>query len=169
MAPVPPTPPSDRTSKIPPIHLQCLDLSHPGAQRFFNFSSSPYLLLSSSCAKVLKALYPDELASSVSDSTGAGPHIRSVTLHLREFGGVAHTCGSLLDTEHKEVHLSTSYLRGIQGESGRIRSEIEGVVVHELVHVFQWNGRGTCPGGVIEGIADWVRFKEGLGPVCPLL
>lgn len=30
--------------------------------------------------------------------------------------------------------------------------------------MFQWTGENTCPSGVIEGIADWVRLKEGLGP-----
>lgn len=42
--------------------------------------------------------------------------------------------------------------------------EIQGVVLHEMVHVWQHNGRGTAPGGLIEGIADWVRLKEGFVP-----
>lgn len=37
------------------------------------------------------------------------------------------------------------------------------MLVHELVHCFQHNGRGTCPGGLIEGIADWVRLRANLG------
>lgn len=40
---------------------------------------------------------------------------------------------------------------------------MHGVLVHELVHCFQHNGRGTCPGGLIEGIADWVRLRADLG------
>ena len=41
--------------------------------------------------------------------------------------------------------------------------EIRGVVTHEAVHAFQHNGHGSCPGGLIEGIADYVRMKAGLG------
>lgn len=41
--------------------------------------------------------------------------------------------------------------------------EIRGVLVHELVHCFQYNGKGSCPGGLVEGIADWVRLNANLG------
>lgn len=41
--------------------------------------------------------------------------------------------------------------------------EIHGVLVHELVHCYQYNGHGHCPGGLIEGIADWVRLRANLG------
>lgn len=30
---------------------------------------------------------------------------------------------------------------------------MKGVLQHELVHCFQNNGKGTCPGGLIEGMA----------------
>lgn len=33
-----------------------------------------------------------------------------------------------------------------------------------MVHCWQHDARGTAPGGLIEGIADWVRLKAGLGP-----
>jgi len=48
--------------------------------------------------------------------------------------------------------------------ASHIRNEILGVVYHELVHVWQNNGLGTCPGGLIEGIADFVRYKSGYVP-----
>jgi hypothetical protein len=28
-----------------------------------------------------------------------------------------------------------------------------GVLVHEIVHCYQYDAKGTCPGGLIEGIA----------------
>jgi hypothetical protein len=31
------------------------------------------------------------------------------------------------------------------------------------VHCFQWDAEGSCPGGLIEGVADWVRLRAGLG------
>lgn len=49
-----------------------------------------------------------------------------------------------------------------------------GVLVHEMVHVLQWDGTADksggsggshrAPGGLIEGIADYVRLKANLAP-----
>jgi hypothetical protein len=38
------------------------------------------------------------------------------------------------------------------------------VLTHELVHCYQWDAEGTCPGGLIEGVADWVRLNCDLSP-----
>jgi hypothetical protein len=64
--------------------------------------------------------------------------------------GVAYTQGSQLDDDHKEIHFSTDY---IESAASRAQDEIFGVLVHEMVHCFQYNANGTCPGGLIEGIA----------------
>lgn len=77
-------------------------------------------------------------------------------------GGVAYTTGSDLDDDHKEIHFSLDYINGIP--SARQKEEIQGVLVHEMVHCWQWNAMGTAPGGLIEGIADFVRLKAGLSP-----
>ena len=77
-------------------------------------------------------------------------------------GGVAYTTGSDIDDDHKEIHFSLDYIKDIASE--RQQQEIQGVLVHEMVHCWQWNGLGTCPGGLIEGIADFVRLKAGLSP-----
>ncbi|KAG9693575.1 PBSP domain protein, partial [Aureobasidium melanogenum] len=94
------------------------------------------------------------------------PGTRSVTLILRDMDGVAYTTGSDIDNDHKEIHLSLSYLNHVasQKASYSARTELLGVVCHELVHCFQWNARGTCNGGLIEGIADWVRLNAGFIP-----
>lgn len=77
-------------------------------------------------------------------------------------GGVAYTTGSDIDDDHKEIHFSLDYINSIKSE--RQKEEIQGVLVHEMVHCWQWNGIGTAPGGLIEGIADFVRLKAGLSP-----
>lgn len=104
--------------------------------------------------------------------------MRSVTLYLEDMDGVAHTMGSDLDNDHKEIHFST---RHIENNKQRAKDEIMGVIVHEMVHCFQYNAKGSCPGGLIEGIAglftylrlliidaqrcaDYVRLKAGLSP-----
>ena len=33
-----------------------------------------------------------------------------------------------------------------------------------MVHAYQWDALGSAPGGLIEGIADFVRLKAGLAP-----
>lgn len=76
--------------------------------------------------------------------------------------GVAYTKGSDLDQDHKEIHFSLDYIKGIS--PARQEDEIEGVIVHEMVHCWQWNAVGTAPLGLIEGIADFVRLKAGLSP-----
>lgn len=77
--------------------------------------------------------------------------------------GVAYTTSTELDTDHKEIHFSLSYISQISPAS-RQAHEITGVLTHELVHCYQFNAQGTCPGGLIEGIADWVRLQCGLEP-----
>ncbi|BGP39356.1 hypothetical protein JCM10449v2_003294 [Rhodotorula kratochvilovae] len=147
-------------SHLPTLHLRCLDLADEGSEVFFAHTSSPHAVLSHAASNVLQLLYPTK------DSHP--PPVRSITLHLRSFDGVAYTCGSHLDNEHKEVHLSLSYLAGVAARAGsdgkRVRQEIEGVLTHELVHAFQYDGGGTVPGGVIEGVADWLRGEAGLAP-----
>jgi hypothetical protein len=77
--------------------------------------------------------------------------------------GVAYTTGSELDSEHKEIHFSLDYIHN-SISSARMTDEIMGVLTHEMVHCYQYNAFGTCPGGLIEGIADWVRLNAKLSP-----
>ncbi|KAL2006385.1 hypothetical protein VTN00DRAFT_9053 [Thermoascus crustaceus] len=103
------------------------------------------------------------------------PPTRSVTLVLRDFSGVAYTTGIDLDNDHKEIHFSLSYIRTWTTRYPDPVSELAGVLTHELVHCYQHisppqapDGDGEPvprpPGGLIEGIADFVRLKAGLVP-----
>lgn len=76
--------------------------------------------------------------------------------------GVAYTVGNDLDDDHKEIHFSLDYIHKIT--AARKTHEIMGVLTHEMVHCYQYNGFGSAPGGLIEGIADWVRLNANLGP-----
>ena len=139
----------------PRLRVVCRDLNHAGANAFFNYNN-PATSLSQSVNAVLSTLY---------QPTRTNDHIpptRSVTLILRSMDGVAYTTGSDLDDDHKEIHLSLDYVS--KAPSARAQDEIQGVLVHEMVHCWQWNGLGTAPVGLTEGIADFVRLEAGLSP-----
>lgn len=140
------------------LRLKAPDLNHPGAPIFFR-NCNPSTALSFAVDSVLTCLY---------EPTRTNAHIpptRSVTLIYRSMPGVAYTTGSSLDDDHKEIHLSMDYIGAVPSEPpNRQRDEIQGVLVHEMVHCWQWNAIGTAPSGLIEGIADFVRLKAGLSP-----
>lgn len=148
--------PSDPKFDLPKLRLEIRDLNHPAAAHFLSAVNAS-TALATAVHSVLNLLY-----ESPSNPTTHAPPTRSVTLILRDMGGVAYTTGSDLDDDHKEIHFSMSYIAGITSE--RRTDEIMGVLTHEMVHCFQWNAHGTCPGGLIEGIADWVRLNSKLSP-----
>ncbi|KAH7160908.1 peptidase of plants and bacteria-domain-containing protein [Dactylonectria macrodidyma] len=143
--------------KLPKLRIEIRDLSHPGAKHFLDAVNAAECL-ATAAQNVLALLY-----SSPDCPTTTLPPTRSITLILRDMSGVAYTTGSDLDSDHKEVHFSLSYIDRINPPSRRTE-EVTGVITHEFVHCFQRNGFGTCPGGLIEGIADWVRLNCRLSP-----
>lgn len=140
----------------PKLRLEIRDLDHPGATKFLS-AVNVGTIFSVAVKNVQRLLYraPSEPHTNV-------PPTRSVTLILRDMGGVAYTTGTELDPDHKEIHFSLSYIDGI--DTSRLTAEITGVLTHELVHCYQWDACGSCPGGLIEGIADWVRLSCDLSP-----
>ncbi len=160
------SPPTAATPPLPKLRLEIRDLVHPGAGVFLR-NADAAAVLAKGIADIYSLLYPSTAAASTTTAASAfvstPPPTRSVTLVLRDMGGVAYTTGSDLDDDHKEIHFSLGYIEGTAA-SGLAAAEIAGVLTHELVHCYQWNGRGTCPGGLIEGIADWVRLRAALGP-----
>ncbi|KAI2465092.1 BSP-domain-containing protein [Annulohypoxylon bovei var. microspora] len=158
---------------LPRLRLHIEDLSHPGSTVFLTSVTAP-AVLESSIKSIHKHLYSSPSPSSQPTTTSTTttplppsspthpPPTRSVTLLLRPIPGVAYTTGSDLDADHKEIHFSLSYLSSIA--AARRSAEIRGVLLHELVHCYQWNGVGSAPGGLIEGVADWVRLRSDLAP-----
>ncbi|KAH7106792.1 plant basic secretory protein [Auriculariales sp. MPI-PUGE-AT-0066] len=150
---MPPTPTGTEPWPVPPLHLRVVNLDTPGARKFFAHVNDPTAVFKAAVRDVFVWLYTQQ---------SVPRHVRSVTIILRSMGGVAHTTGSELDNDHKEIHFSLDYIAGIPED--RAVSEIKGVLTHEMVHCFQFNGKGTCPGGLIEGIADYVRLRAGYVP-----
>ncbi|KAK4554025.1 hypothetical protein LTR86_008866 [Recurvomyces mirabilis] len=133
----------------PTLRLHLQDLSHDGSSIFLsNIKGSEDL--EQQCQNVLNLLY---------DHDSKRPGTRSVTFVLRAYDGLAYTTGIDLDQDHKEIHINLDYLLKIRGD---VRHELLGVICHELVHCFQWAAEGTANGGLIEGMADYVRLDAGL-------
>jgi hypothetical protein len=138
--------------RVPDLRLQIWDVTNPMIPEILSLLDMG-TLLQEAYESVLSILYTKH--SKI-------PEVRSITLYLRSFEGVAHTKGNELDDAHKEIHLSLDYVSQVSAE--RRKEEILGVMRHEMVHVWQWNALGTAPGGLIEGIADFVRLRSDLGP-----
>ncbi|KAI1459328.1 BSP-domain-containing protein [Annulohypoxylon moriforme] len=177
------TPDEEKDQKsvdIPRLRLHIEDLSHTGSAIFLSSVQAP-AVLKSSIESIHKHLYGFPFSSSPSPSSASSPpqpttttttfppsfpthppKPRSITLLLRPIPGVAYTTGSDLDSAHKEIHFSLPYISSIP--LPRQPHEITGVLLHELVHCYQWDGQGSAPGGLIEGIADWVRLQCDLAP-----
>ncbi|KAH7518048.1 uncharacterized protein LOC107405778 [Ziziphus jujuba] len=87
-------------------------------------------------------------------SAATRKNVQKVTLIIEDIGGIAFAINN-------EIHVSARY---IGGYSGDVKREITGILYHESTHIWQWNGNGQTPGGLIEGIADFVRLKAGYAP-----
>ncbi|OAA67733.1 PBSP domain protein [Akanthomyces lecanii RCEF 1005] len=154
--PAPATPAHKGDFQLPTLRLEVRDLQNKGVLRALaaiNFGECVR-----ACAhNVLRHLYQHP-----SRAPCPLPTTRSVTFILRDMDGVAYTTGSDLDNDHKEIHFSTRHIDNQSPE--RITDELYGVITHELVHCFQYDGHRTCKGGLIEGVADWVRLRCGHVP-----
>ncbi|KAJ5161566.1 hypothetical protein N7492_006958 [Penicillium capsulatum] len=167
----------------PKLRLHVEDLRHPASRAFLTVIPDVASTLETALNNIIKYLYtPSKHATSSSHWPVFSPSIpptRSVTVFLRDFGGVAYTTGTELDDDHKEIHISLPYIvHCTAGQSAKADPlhELVGVLTHELVHCYQHTTppdsdetRGKRevthpPGGLIEGIADFVRLKAGLEP-----
>ncbi|VDB84182.1 unnamed protein product [Peniophora sp. CBMAI 1063] len=159
MAP-PPTPPPASSAPTPPddedkwpkptLTLRLDDLAHEGTKLFLKALPDPPTDLRMAVVAALRGLYREP--------EKAVKHVEEVLFVVRPMDGVAYTTGT---HTHKQIHLNSQH---VVNSSSRLRDEIMGVLVHEAVHCFQHNARGTAPGGLIEGIADFVRLRAGLAP-----
>ncbi|RZB62058.1 TMV resistance protein N-like [Glycine soja] len=77
-------------------------------------------------------------------------NVQKVSLVVDDMEGIAYTMNN-------EIHVSARYVNGYSG--GDVKREITGVLFHQVCYVWQWYGNGEAPGGLIGGIADFVRLK----------
>ncbi|KAJ5771270.1 uncharacterized protein N7511_003321 [Penicillium nucicola] len=177
----------------PKLRLHVEDLRHPASSVFLAFIPDIGSTLDQALDNIIKHLYtspevePEANTSKAARPAPFIPHFtpsipstRSVTVFLRDYSGVAYTTGTELDDAHKEIHVSLPYVQYCTSKDDPLH-ELVGVLTHELVHCYQHtappaaddkDGEGDDddggiprpPGGLIEGIADFVRLKAGLEP-----
>ncbi|WVZ59446.1 hypothetical protein U9M48_009586 [Paspalum notatum var. saurae] len=75
---------------------------------------------------------------------------------------VADAGGAAAFTSDDTITLNALYVGNYSG--GDVKAEVTGVLFHETTHVWQWDGQGQADGGLIEGVADYVRLKAGYAP-----
>jgi hypothetical protein len=128
----------------PEVVFENRDADGDGAV-FTEHVADPVALVQATALRVCELLYdtPDEV-----------PARPSVKLVIEAMEGVAYAAGG-------EVHFSSGYIAGIGGDADDVEYEIIGVLVHEYTHVYQYN---DGPGWLIEGIADFVRYRAGFVP-----
>ncbi|KAK3007668.1 hypothetical protein RJ639_014310 [Escallonia herrerae] len=81
--------------------------------------------------------------------------VEVVNLYVVEFNGAeAITWGD-------NINVSSIYLQGYQGN---LTWEFTSLLYHEVTHVFQWNGEGQAPVGLVEGFADYTILKANYYP-----
>nr|XP_010918048.1 uncharacterized protein LOC105042502 [Elaeis guineensis] len=119
----------------------------PGGTRFNKEIGLAY------CQQVLAAA-SSFVWSTFKQSAADRKKVQLITLVVETMDGVAYT-------SNNGIHVSANY---VASYSGDVKTEITGVLYHEVTHVWQWNGKGAAPGGLIEGIADYVRLKAGYAP-----
>jgi len=140
----------------PVLRIHFNEIGHPATAAFLSLINSSKVL-DSTIENVLRHLYQPFKEPRV-------PPVRSVTLVLRSMDGVAYADGLHIDHDHKEIHFSLEHIKHFIDDPLRCRDEIIGVITHEMTHCYQYNSLGTAPGGLIEGIADFVRLRSGLAP-----
>jgi hypothetical protein len=161
----------------PKYRLHAQELRHPASSVFLTFIPDLASTLDTALANIVKHLYTapkpnDRIQKHRPTFSPTIPPTRSVTVFLRDYSGVASTTGTELDDSHKEINVSLPYIQhctsGPTAKEDPLH-ELVGVLTHELVHCYQHTAPpgGSAPrppGGLIEGIADFVRLKAGLEP-----
>ena len=160
---MPPLPPPPHPWPIPKFKLTIEDLDHEGVDIFLT-AVEPKVALREAVIASFKWLYTPEtvptqlvfnhliinhiLITEVTIYDYIYISVEQISLVLRPMEGVAYTFGT---DKHKEIHFSLDYIKNSAVKCAR--DEIMGVLVHEVVHCYQYDACATCPGGLIEGIA----------------
>lgn len=145
--------------KTPVIVFNNEDTTADG-KLFADYISNPDSLERAVDLKVCKLLYK---------KTEEIPVVTKIVLTVKNMDGVAYTSGLEIPTEKTTV-FSSKYLKSTIArlkDRNKIINEIDGVITHETVHIYQHSSKNDSPdhGSVIEGIADAIRYYAGVDSI----
>lgn len=75
----------------------------------------------------------------------------SVEVYIVEFDGA-----EAISWGNNKINVSSIYLQGYPGD---LKWQFTSLFYHEMTHVFQWDGEGHTPVGLVEGIADYTKLR----------
>lgn len=123
--------------------------STAGSQIYHDLIPEPETFIQEACLDVCKVLY---------DSYSEVPVLRDITYSIEDYDGISGKWGS---RPHIYISYSTRWIKRTWDNSGGDPAatlyETKGVLYHELVHGYQYDGN-HIPSHAIEGIADAVRI-----------
>lgn len=61
--------------------------------------------------------------------------------------------------EPPTVYIDSGAIEKYFPEGQGAKFEFTSLLYHEMTHIFQWSGKGTAPGGLTEGVAEYVKIK----------
>jgi hypothetical protein len=142
----------------PTVTLQMED-DGPKGQIFTDAVPEPEAFVQETGRMVCRILYrePDE----VRDAN----HITLIIRDDPEYPG-----WKMGDVGNITVMISTDHLAQVQADGRDVETEIRGILLHEMTHMYQHDdkapGEGTYPNmeNVLEGVADFVRIRAGFRP-----
>jgi Peptidase of plants and bacteria len=146
--PVGPPPPADVLTACTPqtVNVTVQNPASAGGQLFNRLIVDPQASFKMIAIKVCSALY----------ASTTGLRVRpTITLNITDPGnGVAAT-----NPGNSTINFSGTYIAGLMGRGdAAAQFEIEGVIAHESVHIYQIFGGPTW---LTEGMADAIRFRTG--------
>jgi len=149
--------PTELDAKCTPTVELALEDTDPVRSRLFLDVSgnNPQAFMQDIGRKVCRTLYKN--ASEIRNAS----HVKLIIRYAP--GEVAWKAG---DGSDITVMISTDHLRNVKNQGRDVAKEIKGILFHEMTHMYQQDdsdGHGA-DGGLIEGIADTVRFKNGFIP-----
>jgi hypothetical protein len=154
--PVDPVDPALDAKCTPGLTLNLEDTDEGRRQLFLDAAGGdPEAFLQGIGKQVCHILYKE--ASEVRNAT----HLELIIRYAP--GEVAWKSGDGADIT---VMISTDHLQNVANDGDDVSREVKGILFHEMTHMYQHDdsdGHGA-DGGLIEGIADFVRIKAGYAP-----
>ncbi|CAI0418506.1 unnamed protein product [Linum tenue] len=89
-------------------------------------------------------------------------NITSITLLIEDIGGNNGSTAAAAQTNKTTIHVSANY---IGNYAANLRRQFSGTIYQEVAAIWQWNGKGQAPAGLVTGIAHYVRLQARYGTV----